>query len=142
MKSATTGAVSGCIVWVIVFAVISACLLPLGFMIGGFTSETSLAVRTVSPIICPKGTTGQIYSYETMSTDDNGFPVPGTAYELHCMDVNGNVVKNDVIAFGFLWEGIVVAVALVLTALLAFLLAAPAGVVIARLFRPRQMPAG
>ncbi len=141
MKSATTGAVSGCIVWLLVFMVIGACLMPIGFMIGGFTSGMPFAARTVSPIVCPKGTTGQIYSYETTTTDDNGFSVPATAYELHCVDANDNVVKNDPVVFAFIWEGIAAATAALLTALLAFLLAAPAGVLIGRLFKPRQTPA-
>ena len=141
MKSATTGAVSGCIVWVLVFMVVGACLVPLGFMVGGFTTEMPFAVRVASSFICPKGTTGQIYSYPTMSTDDNGFPTPSTAYELHCLDANANVVKNDPVVFGFLWEGIAAGLAVILTALLAFLLAAPAGVLIGRLFKPKKSPA-
>ena len=138
MKSATTGAVSGCIVWVIVFVVISACLIPIGFMASSFTTESDFAVSIVGPIICPQGTTAQIYSYDTTMTDENGFPVDATGYELHCLDDSGNIVKNDPIVFGFLWDGIGVGVALLVTILLALLLAAPAGVLIGRLFKPKS----
>ncbi|MCL4529477.1 MAG: hypothetical protein M1282_08695 [Chloroflexi bacterium] len=138
MRSTTTGTISGCIVWVLVFVVVSSCLLPVAFMVGSFTAETNFAIRRVGPMICPKATTPQIYSYETTMTDDNGFPVNATAYELHCLDSNGNVVKNDPIVFGFLWDGIMVGIALIVTAVLAFLLAAPAGVLISRLFKPKS----
>jgi hypothetical protein len=141
MKSATTGAVSGCIVWAILFIVIGSCLLPVGFMIGGFSDQSDLAIRTVAPFICPHGTNPQLYSYQTQSTDDNGFPIEATAYELHCLDTNGNIVKTDAIEFGFLWEGIAAGFALVITVVIAFVLAAPAGVLISRMLKPKQKSA-
>lgn len=55
MKSTTTGAASGCIIWFIVFGLLSTCLLPVGMMIGGFTSVTNLAMQTLEPLICPTG---------------------------------------------------------------------------------------
>ena len=38
MKATKRGAVSGCIVWIIVFGILNLCLIPAGMMIGGFTS--------------------------------------------------------------------------------------------------------
>ena len=38
MKSGTAGTVSGCIVWIIVFGILSTCLLPVAMRIGGITS--------------------------------------------------------------------------------------------------------
>lgn len=137
MKPAATGAVSGCIIWVIVFFVISSCLMPIAFAVSSFTGSSDFAARITGPIICPKGSTPQIYSYETTTTDDNGFPVDATAYEMHCLDSGGNLVKNDPIVFGFLWDGIGVGIGLIVTVLLAFMLAAPAGVLIGRLFKPK-----
>ena len=141
MKSTTTGTISGCIVWIIVFGVISSCMLPAAMMIGGFTSASSLAIKTLAPMICPKGTTGESYSYQTTTTDDYGNPEPATAYELHCVDANGEVIKKDPILYAFLWMGIIAVIGLILAGLLAFALAAPAGVLIARLFNRGQKPA-
>lgn len=129
----TTGAVSGCIVWIIVFGILSACLLPVSMIIGGFTSVSNFAMQTLSPVICPDGTTAESYSYATTTTDEFGNSQPSTAYELHCIDATGAVVKEDPVLYAFIWMGIIAVIGLVIAALLAFALAAPAGVLIARL---------
>ena len=133
MKAGTTGTVSGCIVWVIVFGVLSACLFPVGMIIGGITSASNFAMQTLEPIICPTGTIAESYSYATTTTDEYGNSQPSTAYELHCVDANGTVVKEDPVLYAFLWMGIIAAIGLVISAVLAFALAAPAGVLIGRL---------
>jgi hypothetical protein len=68
-----------------------------------------------------------------MSTDDNGFPTPATAYELHCLNASGEILKNDPVAYAFLWEGMIGAIGLILTVILALIVAAPAGAIITRL---------
>ncbi|MEW6241836.1 MAG: hypothetical protein AB1564_13600 [Chloroflexota bacterium] len=140
MKSTTTGAVSGCIVWVIVFAVISSCLLPAAMTVGGFTSASDFAIGFTGQFLCPQETTPVSYSYATTTTDEYGNRQPSTAYELHCVDTGGKVVKEDPIVFAFLWIGVIAAIGLAVGAVLAFLLAAPAGVLIGRLFK-RNNPA-
>ena len=134
MNNAKTGTLSGCIIWIIVFGTLSFCFLPASMMIGGFTSATNFAMQTVGSLICPEGTAGQSYSYPTTTTDEFGNSQPSTAYELHCIDTNGKVVKKDPILFAFLWMGSVVVIGLGLAALLAFALSAPAGVLIARVW--------
>jgi hypothetical protein len=138
MKSATTGTVSGCIVWVIVFGIIASCLFPAAMMIGGFTSVTKFAMRTVGPFVCPEGTTVDSRTYATTTTDDFGNPQPSTAYVLQCVDANGEVVKEDPVLYAFIWMGILAGVGVLLAALLAFVLAAPAGVLIARVLNRRK----
>ena len=138
MKPSTTGTISGCLVWLLVFGLLGMCLVPVALMIGGVTSGSEFAVRTVAPFICPEGTSGTAFSYSTTSINDNGVRVPATAYELHCVDAAGTTVKNDPVVFAFLWEGIAAAVAVIVTALLAVLLAAPAGVLASRIFRSRK----
>jgi ABC-type glycerol-3-phosphate transport system permease component len=132
MKTTATGTVSGCIVWIIVFGLLSLCLFPISMMIGGFTSVSDFAMQTVAPLICPDGTTVESYSYATTTTDEFGNTQPSTAYELHCIDATGTAVKEDPVLYAFLWMGIIAAIGLVISALLAFALAAPAGVLIAR----------
>lgn len=129
----TTGAVSGCIVWIIVFGILSLCLLPVSMIIGGFTSVSNFAMQTLGPLICPDGTTAESYSYATTTTDEFGNSQPSTAYELHCIDASGAVVKEDPVLYAFIWIGFIVVIGLVIAALLAFALAAPAGMLIARL---------
>jgi len=127
-----TRAASGCVVWIIVFGILNLCFLPAAMMIGGFTSVSNFAMQTIGPFICPEGTVGQSYSYATTTTDEFGNSQPSTAYELHCVDSNGEVVKEDLILYAFLWTGAMVAVGLGIAALLAMVLAAPAGILIAR----------
>jgi len=135
MKSATTGSISGCIIWIIVFGAISClCIFPV-VMVGGMLSSTSgIALKTVGPIICPDNTTTNVRTYATTTTDENGFSQPSTAYVLQCKDENGEVVKEDPVGYAFIWMGIITAIGLVLSGVLAFVFAAPAGVLIARLF--------
>lgn len=138
MKSTKTGAVSGCLIWFIVFSVLSFCLVPAGMMIGGFTSVTGFAMQTLEPLICPDGTTAKSRSYATTTTDEYGNSQPSTAYVMQCVDANGNVVKEDPVLYAFIWVGIIAVTGLLLAAVLAFVFAAPAGVLIARLFKRKQ----
>jgi hypothetical protein len=133
MKSATTGAASGCLVWVVACGVISMCILPMSMAIGGITSASNVAINITGKIICPDETTPESYSYATTTQDENGNSQPSTAYELHCVAANGEILKSDPVGYTFLWIGIFVVIGLVLTGLLAFVLAAPAGVLISRL---------
>ena len=132
MKITKAGTASGCIVWIIMFGILSACLLPAAMMIGGFTSVSNFAIRTIGPIICPDGTTAESYSYATTTTDEFGNSQHSTAYEIHCIDASGTVVKEDPVLDAFFWIGIIAFIGLVIAAVLAFALAAPAGVLIAR----------
>jgi hypothetical protein len=132
MKSTSAGTLSGCLIWLIVFAIASACLLPVAMVVGGVTSGTEFVGSIVGGIECPKGTTPQINRYATTSIDENGFEQPATGYELQCLDAGGNVVKTDAAAFAFIWIGILAVTGLAIAVLLAFALAAPAGVLIGR----------
>jgi hypothetical protein len=138
MKSATTGTVSGCIIWIIVFCVLSTCILPVATTIGGFTSASGFAMKVLGPYICPEGSTAQSYSYATTTTDENGNRQPSTAYVLQCVDVNGEIVKEDPVIYAFIWIGIIAVIGFLLAALLSFALAAPAGVLLGRLFNKNK----
>lgn len=138
MNPKSTGAVSGCLIWILVFGVISSCLAPLGMIVGGVTSASNFAMQTIAPLICPEGTTAESYSYATTTQDEFGNTQPSTAYELHCVDSSGTVVKEDPVLYAFLWMGIMVAIGLVIAAGLAFFLAAPAGVLISRMLGRTQ----
>lgn len=138
MNPKSTGAVSGCLIWILVFGVISSCLAPLGMIVGGVTSVSNFAMQTIAPLICPEGTTAESYSYATTSVDEFGNTQPSTAYELHCVDSTGTVVKEDPVLYAFLWMGIIVVLGLVIAAGLAFFLATPAGVLISRMFGRTQ----
>jgi hypothetical protein len=132
-SNTAVGAASGCLIWIILLSVLGACFLPVAMLVGGFTSGSSLAARVTGAFECPKGSTPSIYSYETTSTDDYGSPTPATAYELHCLSAGGEIVKKDPVFFAFLWEGLIAAVGLIITVVVALIVAAPAGAVITRL---------
>jgi hypothetical protein len=57
---------------------------------------------------------------------------------MRCVDENGNLVKDLGPTYAFLWTGLLGGVGIVLAAILAFLLAAPAGALIARVFQKKQ----
>jgi len=140
MRSAKTGAVSGCIIWFIVFGLLSSCLLPVGMFIGGFTSVTNFAMQTLEPLICPDGTTAKSRSYATTTIDDYGNSQPSTAYVMQCVESSGNIVKEDPVAYAFIWIGIISVVGLILAGIVAFVFAAPAGVLITKLINRNKEP--
>jgi hypothetical protein len=132
MNQARTGTVSGCLVWIVAFFAISACLAPAAMMVGGFTSFTDVAIQQTGRFICPENTTPDVRTYATTTTDEFGNEQPSTAYVLQCKNANGEVVKEDPVGYAFLWMGILAFLGLALSGILAFVLAAPAGVLIAR----------
>ena len=140
MKPKTTGTLSGCIVWIIVFVILSTCIFPTAMMIGGITSTSNFALQTIEPIICPDETTAWSYSYATTTTDKYGNTQPSTAYELHCVDADGVILKEDPVLYAFTWPGVSVVIGLVITGLLAFALATPAGILISRFLHRRGEP--
>lgn len=138
MRSATTGTISGCIVWMIVFCALSTCIFPIAAGIGGVTSASEFTMKTLGPYICPDDSTAQSYSYETTTTDEYGNSQPATAHVLRCIDANGEIVKEDPVGYAFLWVGVLALAGCIIAALLSFALAAPAGVLIARLFNKNK----
>ena len=140
MKKSSTGVIAGCLVWLLAFGVISVCIVPIFMVVGGITSASDFAINITGKIICPDGTTPESYSYATTTRDENGNSHPSTAYELHCVTANGEVLKNDPVGYSFMWIGIFVLVGLIVTGGLAFLLAAPAGVLISKLLNRMKKP--
>ena len=134
MKSVKTGAISGCVIWILLIGIISSCVLPVFFVVGSITSFSEYAIQTTGKFLCPQDSTPESYSYETTTRDENGNPQPSTAYELHCVDAGGTVVKNDPVVYSFLWIGVFGLIGLIVSGVLTFMLAAPAGALVARLF--------
>ena len=132
MKSAKTGAVSGCVIWILLIGIVSTCMLPVFFVVGSVTSFSHYAIQTTGKFLCPGGSRPESYSYQTTTHDENGFSQPTTAYELHCVDASGEVVKNDPAAYAFLWIGIFAGIGILVSVGLSFVLAAPAGALITR----------
>lgn len=127
-----TTAVSGCLIWFLLISFIGSCVMPVAMMAGGFTSASDLAIRTTGGWLCPEGTTPASFSYSTTSRDSSGFEHPATAYELTCLDANGEVVKSDPIVFAFLWIGTASLLGAVLTGILSFVFAVPGGMLVTR----------
>ena len=142
MKSIAAGGISGCLIWFLLVGIVSSCIVLVAFVLAAVTTESDLAVKVTSPLVCPKQTTGHINSYEGTSTDEEGFETPTTFYELQCLGSDGQVVYTDPIVWGFIWIGLLSGIGLVVSGVLAFLLAAPLGVLIGRFVggtKARQM---
>ena len=140
MKPAASGTVSGCLVWIIAFVVLLTCLVPTAMGVAGVTSTVSgeFVARALQPYLCPDGSTAEIVTHQTTSTDEFGNESPATAYEMQCVDSGGNIVREPSPDYAFIWIGVLGAVGLALSAVLAFVLAAPAGVLIGRLLAGRK----
>jgi ABC-type phosphate transport system permease subunit len=140
MKNTTAGALSGCLVWLLSIAVISSCILPIFFVAGSITSFSQYAITFTGKFLCPTGTTPQGYTYATTTRDEYGNVHPATGMELHCVDQNGALIKNDPVVYAFAWIGIFAVIGLLISAILAFVFATPAGILITRLLNRRRKP--
>jgi len=136
MKSAATGTLSGCVVWVIVFFILLTCLVPAAAFVGGISSTVAadFVARTLEPYLCPEGSHAEIITFQTTSVDDFGNRQPAKGFEMQCVNAQGEITRDPSPDYGFIWLGVLGLGALVIAAVLAFLLAAPAGVLLARLF--------
>jgi hypothetical protein len=133
MKSAAAGTASGCVVWMIVFCIMSMCSLSAVMAVGAFTTTADFTVQIMGRYLCPPNSTAETITHPSTSTDSSGHTIPSTAYEMQCVDAEGNIVRAPSPDYAFIWLGILAAAALLLSVLFAFLLAAPAGVLIANL---------
>jgi hypothetical protein len=140
MNNAKTTAISGCLIWFLLISIIGSCVMPVFFMVGGFSSSSDYAINTTGGWLCPEGTTPESYSYATTSRDENGFEHPATAYELHCVDSSGTVVKNDPILYAFIWIGIWAGIGLILSGVLTFIFAVPGGMLVTKLLNKMKSP--
>lgn len=140
MNNTKTTAISGCVIWFLLISVIGSCVMPVFFMVGSFTSFSEYAIKTTGGFLCPAGTTPESYSYSSTSFDEFGTPENGTAYELHCVDASGTVVKSDPIFYAFLWIGIWALIGAVVSGLLTFVFAVPGGMLVTKLLNKLKRP--
>jgi hypothetical protein len=138
VRSSKAGAVSGCIIWVLSIGMITSCILPIFMIVGSVISFSQFAIKTTGNLICPDGTTPESYSYDTTTTDEFGNAEPATGVSLRCVDGSGTVVKEDPVGYSFLWIGIFALIGLIISAFVAFVFAAPLGVLIGRWFNRSQ----
>lgn len=134
MKSATVGTGSGCVIWMLAFGIVSMCLCPVAAMGGALASTVGAQsiVGVVEPYLCPEYSTAEIITYQTTTTDDFGNESPATGYVMQCVDSAGSVVRDGSSDYAFYIVGVLVLGSLILSALVAFLVAAPLGALIAR----------
>lgn len=132
MNNAKTTAVSGCVIWFLLITIIGSCIMPIAFVVGGVTSVSEWSINTMGGFICPENTTPTSYSYDTFTVDEYGNAQPSTAYELHCVDANGEVVKEDPVGYAFGWVGLWAVIGLIVSAVLTFIFAVPGGMLVTK----------
>lgn len=129
MKSVAAGTTSGCVLWLIAFCILSACLFPVIMFVGGFSTTLSadFVAGVVGPYLCPENSTGEIITYQTTSRDEFGTEHPATGFAMQCVDANGNIVREPSADYGFYWIAALAVLSLVAAAVLGFFFAAPIG---------------
>ena len=132
MNNAKTTAISGCVIWFLLICIISSCVMPIFFIVGSVSSFSNFAIKTTGGWLCPEGTTPESYSYASTTTDEFGNRHPATAYELHCVDASGTVVKTDPVLYAFIWIGIFGLIGLIISGVLTFIFAVPGGMLVTK----------
>jgi hypothetical protein len=140
MNNAKTTAISGCVIWFLLIFLISSCVMPVFFIVGSLSSFSDFAIKTTGGWLCPKGTTPESYSYSSTTTDEFGNSQPATAYELHCLNASGTVVKTDPVLYAFIWIGIWALIGLIISGILTFAFAVPGGVLVTKLLNKLKTP--
>ena len=140
MKSLTTGTISGCFIWVILFVISVPCLWFLVFMTSSYSTYTDFSYQITQPILCPAKTTLKVSTYTSTTTDSSHHSIGSVGHDMNCVSANGDIPKKDVIVeYLLLWRGLGLVSGIVIAALLAFLLATPAGALIARFSNRRKV---
>lgn len=144
MKPIAAGATSSCLTWFIVFGIISMCLCPVASVIGGLTStlQADGVAKFMEPYLCPANSAAEIITFQTTTRDEFGNDQPATGYEMQCVDASGNVVREPSPDYAFYWVGLLAVVGIGAAGLLALLLAAPVGALVARFVQNRRKTAG
>lgn len=140
MDNTKTTAISGCVIWFLLIAAIGSCIMPVFFLIGSLSSFTDFGVQSMGGWLCPEGTTPEKYTHQTTLNDEYGNPRPATAYELHCVDASGEVVKKDPVVYAFIWIGIWSGVGLIVSVVLTFFLAVPGGMLATKVLNKVRAP--
>ena len=140
MNNTKTTAISGCVIWFLLICTISSCVMPVFFIVGSVSSFSEFAIQTTGGWLCPEGTTPESYTYATTTADEFGNQQPSTAYELHCVDSNGTVVKEDPVVYAFIWIGIWGAIGLILSGVLTFVFAVPGGMLVTKVLNKLRTP--
>ena len=140
MNNAKSTAVSGCVIWFLLICIISSCVMPVFFIVGSVSSFSEFAIQTTGGWLCPEGTTPESYTYATTTADEFGNQQPSTAYELHCVDSSGAVVKEDPVVYAFIWIGIWGAIGLILSGVLTFVFAVPGGMLVTKILNKLRAP--
>jgi hypothetical protein len=133
--STVAGSVSGCVLWLLVFSLFAACMVPVSLIFAVFTTDTPMMAGIVGPMFCTEGSKAQIRMEQTTMHDDNGFDRPAMGYTLICVDTNGKTVAEPAPWPTWTWNGLSFLAGLLVAALLALLFAAPLGVLVTRLLR-------
>ncbi len=136
MERKTNRFLTGCLVWFVVFLVISSCLVPVGMLAGGFTMFFSedLITSSLGQFLCPVNTFPEIISYDSVRIDEEGIERPSTTLEMVCKTPDGNTVSNLGGSYALIWSGIFVVVSLVLSAILSVVIT----IIFLRIFRNRD----
>jgi len=142
MNNAKTTAFSGCVIWFLLIFIISSCVMPVFFLVGTVSSFSDYAIKVTGGWLCPEGTTPESYTYASTTTDEFGNRQPATAYELHCVDASGEVVKTDPVLYAFIWIGIWALIGLIISVILTFVFAVPGGMLVTKLLNKLKSPRG
>ena len=140
MNNTKTTAISGCVIWFLLICMISSCVMPIFFIVGSVSSFSEFAIQTTGGWLCPEGTTPESYTYATTTADEFGNQQPSTAYELHCVDSSGTVVKEDPLVYAFIWIGIWAVIGLILSGVLTFVFAVPGGMLVTKILNKLRAP--
>lgn len=143
MERKPNRSLSGCLVWVIAFLLVSGCLVPVSLFIGGMSSffTEDLITSTLGTYMCPDNTDPTINTFESTEYDVDGFPRDTTYYELTCLNASGEIVENFGGSYALIWSGIIAGISLLFSAFLAIIVT----IVFFRIFKKKtnagsQMP--
>lgn len=131
--SVTVGTVSGCLIWLVLAGGLLSCLIPLAFFIPSFTKNTALSAAIVGPLVCPASSRAKIETTGDQMLDEYGNVVALSSAQTVCVNSDGQVIARPGVQADLVWGVVVILTLLVLSAVLAFIFAAPAGVIAARI---------
>jgi hypothetical protein len=127
---------SGCLIWIIAFLLISGCLVPASLFVAGMSTFFSeeFIVPILGPYMCPENTNAEIISFESTMIGQDGFVRPSTTLEMICKSPDGITVQNLGGSYAFIWSGIVAVISLIPSSIIALFVT----IIFLRIFKKRN----
>jgi hypothetical protein len=127
MTEKKSNAVPGCLSFIVLLFIMSACIVPVFRVAGSLSAGSDFAIKTVGSFLCPADTTPRGAEYQGTRRGSNGQFLPSTQISLQCVNKQGGVEFSDPVVYSLVWMGGFMLIGLVIALFASIIFAVPGG---------------